>query len=110
MSNLLISSEEQMWTLTEKFQDKIKEGHDLLIICCCAVFIIYCICTFIFIIFYQKLEDKKNKYLSIFNELDNDLILSSLSKCEKFSQKLQEGKNSKEISNKKKISRFFFNK
>jgi len=103
MSNLLISSEEQMWTLTEKFQDKIKEGHDLLIICCCAVFIIYCICTFIFIIFYQKLEDKKNKYLSIFNELDNDLILSSLSKCEKFSQKLQEGKNSKEISNKKKL-------
>jgi hypothetical protein len=39
MSNLLISSENQMWTLTEKFQLKVEEGHDIIIICCCVVFL-----------------------------------------------------------------------
>ena len=42
MSNLLISSEEQIWTLTEKFSDNIKEGHISIIICCAVAFAIYC--------------------------------------------------------------------
>ena len=99
MSNLLISSENQMWTLTEKFQLKIKEGHHILIICCCAVFFVYLICSIVFILFYRKLDRKKNQYLSILKQIDNDMILLSLSKCEKFYQKLQEGKNNKNGNN-----------
>ena len=99
MSNLLISSENQMWTLTEKFQLKIKEGHHILIICCCAVFFVYLICSIVFILFYRKLDRKKNQYLSVLKQIDNDMILLSLSKCEKFYQKLQEGKNNKNGNN-----------
>ena len=99
MSNLLISSENQMWTLTEKFQLKIKEGHHILIICCCAVFFVYLICSIVFILFYRKLDRKKNQYLSVLKQIDNDMILLSLSKCEKFYQKLQEGKNNKNGKN-----------
>ena len=99
MSNLLIKSEEQMWTLTEKFNENVKNGHKILIICCSTMFIVYCLCTFIFIIFYKKVNIKKHKYLSLLNELDSNLIVSSLNKCEKFSQKLQEKNNSKETKN-----------
>ena len=99
MSNLLIKSEEQMWTLTEKFHENVKNGHKLLIICCFAMFIVYCLCAFIFIIFYKKVNIKKYKYLSLLNELDTDLIISSLNKCEKFSQKLHEKNDSKETKN-----------
>ena len=99
MSNLLIKSEEQMWTLTEKFNENVKNGHKILIICCSTMFIVYCLCTFIFIIFYKKVNIKRHKYLSLLNELDSNLIVSSLNKCEKFSQKLQEKNNSKETKN-----------
>ena len=100
MSNLLIISEKQMWKLTEEFNESVQEGHQLIIICCCAIFIVYCLCTVIFIFFYKKINIKKNKYKSILNELDNTLIISSLNKCEKFSQKLKKEKNSKELKDK----------
>ena len=101
MSNLLISSEKQMWTLTEKFEEKIESGHHIIIICCCAIFAINCLCLFIFIYFYSKVITKKQNYLSVLSELDNNLIISSLQKCEKFSHKLQEKKNNKDIKEKK---------
>jgi len=63
------------------------------------MFIVYCLCAFIFIIFYKKVNIKKYKYLSLLNELDTDLIISSLNKCEKFSQKLHEKNDSKETKN-----------
>ena len=103
MSDLLISSEKQMWILTEKFEENIKEGHEIIIICCCVIFLVFCFCTFIFIFFYKKVNAVKNRYMSIFSELDNDLIFSSLNKCEKFSQKLQEKKDNKEMKNKNEL-------
>ena len=99
MSNLLILSEQQMWNLTEKFTENVKEGHELIIICCCVIFVVYFLCTFIFIFFYKKVHLKKYKYMSILKELDSNLIISSLNKCEKFSQKLKERKNQKEVKN-----------
>ena len=95
MSNLLISSEKQMLILTEKFEENIKEENKIIIICCCAIFIVYFFCSFIFIYFYKKVNAVKDRYISIFNELDNTMIISSLNKCEKFSQKLQEKKGDK---------------
>ena len=100
MSNLLIISEEQMWKLTEKFNESITEGHLIIIICCCVIFVVYLVCTIIFVIFYKNVHLKKNKYMSMLNKLDSNLIISSLNKCEKFSQKLQERKNGKEVKNK----------
>ena len=97
MSNLLISSEEQMWTLTKKFEDKITTWNNIIIICSCVIFLVYVFCLIIFIYFYNKVTHKKQKYLSIFNDLDNNLIISSLQKCEKFSVKLQERKETKEV-------------
>ena len=102
MSNLLISSEEQIWTLTEKFSDNIKEGHISIIICCAVAFAIYCLCSGIFLYFSKKVNIKKNKYISIFNELDSNLISSTLQKCEKFHQQLEEKKGEKEKTIKKK--------
>ena len=101
MSNLLISSEKQMWTLTEKFEEKIESGHHIIIICCCAIFVVDCLCIFICIYFYNKVITKKQNYLLVLSELDINLIISSLQKCEKFSHKLQERKINKDIKEKK---------
>ena len=92
MSNLLISSERQMWTLTEKLKEKIKSGHNIIIICCISIFFVYCLCIFIFSYFYKRIILKRDNYLSILNEIDNNLIISSLQKCEQFFQKIQERK------------------
>ena len=101
LSNLLISSEKQMYTLTEKFEEKIKYGQNIIIICCCGIFIIDVLCIIIFTFFYNKVILKKYNYLSVLNELDSNLIISSLQKCEKFSQKLQERKQIKDFKEKK---------
>ena len=98
MSNLLINSEKQAWVLTEKFQENIKSGHNLIIICCCIIFAIYLFCTLFLIRFYSKIIIKKNKYLSIFEKFDNNMIISYLQNCEKFSMILQ-GKKSNEQTN-----------
>ena len=101
MSNLLISSEQQMLTISRKFNEKIKVGQNIIIFCCAGIFIIYCFCVFIFSFFYNKVTAKKQTYLSIFNEFDNNLIISFIQKCEKFFQKLQERKNDKELKDEK---------
>ena len=103
MSNLLISSERQMWTLTEKLKEKIKSGHNIIIICCISIFFVYCFCMFIFSYFYKNIILKRNNYLSILNEIDTHLIISSLQKCENFFQKLQQKNQNKEVT-KRKIS------
>ena len=103
MSNLIITAENQELTLTEKFVDNVKSGHNTIIIFCSAAFAVYVLCSLIFIHFYKKVRIKKDKYISIFNAFDCNLIVSSLQKCEKFSQKLQERKNNKEIKNKENL-------
>ena len=102
MSNLLISSERQMWALTERFFENIDSGHIKIIICIVAAFVVYFLCSVVFIYFFKKVNIKKNKYLSVFNELDSNLIASSLKKCEKFHQQLEESKVEKEKQIKKK--------
>ena len=97
MSNLLIFSEEQIWTLIEKFHEKIDVGHTIIIICCCSILLIYIFCSIIFLYFYNQVSIKKHNYLSVFQKIDINLINSSLQKCEKFSQKLQEKNNNKEL-------------
>ena len=102
-SNLLINSERQMWALNEKMSEKIKSGHNILIICIIAIFLFYCLYYFIFSYFYKKISLKRKNYLSVLIELDKNLIISSLDKCEKFLKKLQEKKESNDL-NKRKIS------
>ena len=94
-SNVVICAEEQMLILTEKFGKKITSEQALIFICCSAVFIVYCICTFIFFYYHKKVITKKEKYLSLINDLDKNLIVSSLVKCEKFSEKLLDRTNNK---------------
>ena len=102
MSNLLISSQIQFLTLTEEFSENIKRWNNVIIICCVVIFVIYCLCVFIFSYFYNKIKEKKQSYLSIFNEFDNIAIISFIQKCENFFQKLQERKNNKELEYEKK--------
>ena len=104
MSNLLISSENQMWTLTEKFQEKIKYGHNILLICCIAILLVYIICFLIFSHYNKFVKIKKQNYLSILKELDEDLIVASLHKCEKFIKQMLTKKNNNELNEIKKLS------
>ena len=92
MSNLLISSERQMWTLKEKMEQKIKSGHYLIIICCILIFFVYCLFMFAFYYFYKDIIFQKQNYISFLKELDSNLIISSLQKCENLLEKLK-GKN-----------------
>ena len=94
MSNLIVESEKQMNLLTNLFSDKTKYAKIISIICCVVNFILYILFYFIFIHFYKKVEERKQSYLSVFYEIENRLIVLSLSKCEKFLHKLQLQENS----------------
>ena len=99
-SHLFINTEKQLERLNEKMNEKTELGHNIIIICCVIIFFIFCLCFFIFSFFYQKIIERKTKYLSVLTGLDKNLIFSSLQKCDKFLQKLKEKENLK----KRKIS------
>jgi hypothetical protein len=86
---MLTLSEEQIDIFTDEFYNEINKVHKFIIICICAVIIIYGINFFIFIYFYQKVEERKQSYLSVFYEIGSSFIVTSLAKCEKFSQRIQ---------------------
>ena len=89
MSNLLIYLEIQIELLTKEFDQTVKNGHKIIFICLASLFVIYFGCFFLFNHFYQKVEERKQSYLSVFYEIGGQFIILSLAKCEKFSQKLQ---------------------
>lgn len=89
MSNLLLCSEEQMQILTNEFYSVVRKGHIEIIICLVALIVAYVGCFFIFKYFHEKVEERKQSYLSVFYEIGGQFIILSLTKCEKFSQKLQ---------------------
>ena len=89
MSNIIICLEDQMEILTKQFNTIVKSGHIIIIICFFVLIIIYIGCFFIFKHFYEKVEERKQSYLSVFYEIGGQFIILSLTKCERFSQKLQ---------------------
>ena len=89
MSNLIISSEDQIQTLSNEFYSIVNTGHLIIIICLVILLFLYIGCFLIFKHFYQKVEERKQSYLSVFYEIGGQFIILSLTKCERFSQKLQ---------------------
>ena len=89
MNTMLTLSEKQIDIFTDEFYNEIHKVHRLIIICICVVIVIYGINFFIFIYFYQKVEERKQSYLSVFYEIGSSFIVTSLAKCEKFSQRIQ---------------------
>ena len=89
MSNIIIYVENLLKTLTNEFYDVVKNGYIIIIICLVAIFIAYTTCFFFLKYFFEKVEERKQSYLSVFYEIGGEYIILSLAKCEKFSQKLQ---------------------
>ena len=89
MNTMLTLSEGQIDIFTDEFYNEIDKVHMLIIICIVAAIIVYGINFFIFIYFYQKVEERKQSYLSVFYEIGSSFIVTSLAKCEKFSQRIQ---------------------
>jgi hypothetical protein len=100
-SDLLVSSERQMWMLNELMKEKIQSGQKTIIICCIAIIFVYSFCIWFFSYFYKKITIKRNNYLLILKDLDHNLIISSLHKCEKFSKKLEEKKENNDLQKRK---------
>ena len=89
MNSMLLISEEQIDVFTEEFYGEISKVHKIIIICYVILFLIYALNFIIFIYFYQKVEERKQSYLSVFYEIGSNFIVTSLAKCEKFSQRIQ---------------------
>ena len=89
MNYMMVISEDQIDNFTDEFFNEIKNVHIILIICIAVMIIVYTINFLIFVHFYQKVEERKQSYLSVFYEIGSSFIVSSLAKCEKFSQKIQ---------------------
>ena len=89
MNYMMVISEQQIDNFTDEFYNEIKNVHLILIICICVMVVVYAINYFIFVHFYQKVEERKQSYLSVFYEIGSSFIVTSLAKCEKFSQKIQ---------------------
>ena len=89
MNYMMLISEDQIENFTNEFYNEIKNAHIILIICICVAIVVYAFNYFIFVHYYQKVEERKQSYLSVFYEIGSSFIVSSLAKCEKFSQKMQ---------------------
>ena len=89
MNYMMVISEQQIDNFTDEFYNEIKKAHIVLIVCIVVMIIVYAINFFIFVFFYQKVEERKQSYLSVFYEIGSNFIVTSLAKCEKFSQKIQ---------------------
>ena len=89
MNHMLVLSSEQIDNFTNEFYNEIKKGETILFICMGVIFVIYALNYFLFITFYEKVEERKQSYLAVFYEIGSGFIVSSLAKCEKFSQKIQ---------------------
>ena len=89
MNYMMVIAENQIDNFTNEFYNEIKNVHLILIICIIVATIIYAIDFIVFVHFYQKVEERKQSYLSVFYEIGSSFIVSSLAKCEKFSQKIQ---------------------
>ena len=83
MSNLVTEASRQMKYLTDLFDHKTKSGKTLSICCCVIDVVVYVVGFVFFVHFYKKVEERKQSYLSVFYEISNNLIILSLSKCEK---------------------------
>ena len=79
---------EQIDIIIEEFNEEIKNDHYYLIFCIFIMIVIYIINYIIFAIFYQQVENRKQSYLSIFEQIGKEYIFDSLDRCEKFSKKI----------------------
>ena len=104
MNYMMNNSEEQIDSFTNEFYNEINSIHYILIGCIIGIIIIYVALYLTFIYFYQQVEDRKQSYLSVFYEIGNGFIVSSLAKCERFSQKIQLQDDMKGITGGDKIS------
>ena len=89
MNHMLVLSSEQIDNFTNEFYNEIKNGQSILFVCMAVVFVIYGINYYFFIFFYEKVEERKQSYLAVFYEIGSGFIVTSLAKCERFSQKIQ---------------------
>ena len=89
MNYMMVISEQQIDNFTDEFYNEIKKAHYIIIGCICVMVVVYALNFFIFVHFYQKVEERKQSYLSVFYEIGSNFIVTSLAKCEKFSQKMQ---------------------
>ncbi len=89
MNHMLVLSNEQIDNFTDEFYNEIKEGEKILLACMAVVLVVYALNYYIFIIFYEKVEERKQSYLAVFYEIGSGFIVSSLAKCERFSQRIQ---------------------
>ena len=89
MNTMLSLAEEQIDIFSDEFYHEIDKVHIFIIICIIIAILIYAINFYIFIYFYQKVEERKQSYLSVFYEIGSSFIVTSLAKCERFSQRIQ---------------------
>ena len=89
MNYMMVISEQQIDNFTDEFYNEIKKAHYIILICIATMVAVYGLNFYIFVHFYQKVEERKQSYLSVFYEIGSSFIVSSLAKCEKFSQRIQ---------------------
>ena len=89
MNYMMVIAEQQIDNFTDEFYNEIKKAHYIIIICMAVMAVVYALNFAIFVHFYQKVEERKQSYLSVFYEIGSNFIVTSLAKCEKFSQKIQ---------------------
>ena len=89
MNYMLLISEQQIDNFTDEFYNEIRKAHNIIFMCIAIMVVLYAFNYYLFVHFYQKVEERKQSYLSVFYEIGSNFIVTSLAKCERFSQKIQ---------------------
>ena len=82
-------SEQQIDNFTDEFYNEIKKAYIIILISIIIMIVVYTFNFLIFVHFYQKIEETRQSYLSVFYEIGSSYIVTSLSKCKKFSPKIK---------------------
>ena len=89
MNYMMVISEQQIDNFTDEFYNEIKKAHNIIIMCMAIMVLVYAFNYYLFVHYYQKVEERKQSFLSVFYEIGSNFIVQSLAKCERFSQKIQ---------------------
>lgn len=93
LNSVLIASEEQVDIFLKYFLKQTKSIRIKYVTILFVIVIIYIIVFCLFIYFLIQVKHKEESYLAIFYEINHSFIEFSLSKCERFSQKIQNENN-----------------
>ena len=89
LNDVLIGLDTQAEIFLDELSYNIKKSNKIFIITICAICVVLVVMYLLICLFYEEVAKRKESYLEVFFEIGNNVVRSSLEKCEIFTKKIQ---------------------